>query len=110
MNRLRKIVQALLLPLLTGAALLGAGMNARAQTSATSVINAATTPIIPVETLFRKSEYRSLTLSPDQKFMAALMPINSRFNLVIIDLEKRDAKRVTNFDKADVLRDRKSVV
>lgn len=60
-------------------------------------------PEIPVETLFRKSEYRALTFSPDQKFMAALMPINSRYNLVIIDLEKRNANRVTNFDKADVL-------
>lgn len=60
-------------------------------------------PEIPVETLFRKSEYRALTFSPDQKFMAALMPVNSRYNLVIIDLEKRNANRVTNFDKADVL-------
>lgn len=60
-------------------------------------------PEIPVETLFRKSEYRALTFSPDQKFMAALMPINSRYNLVVIDLEKRNANRVTNFDKADVL-------
>ena len=64
---------------------------------------AQTVPEIPVETLFRKSEYRLLTLSPDQKFMAALMPINSRYNLVIIDLEKRSANRVTSFDKADVL-------
>jgi len=64
---------------------------------------AQTVPEIPVETLFRKPEYRSLTLSPDQKFMAALMPINSRYNLVIIDLEKRNANRVTSFDKADVL-------
>ena len=31
---------------------------------------------IPVETLFKKTEYRSLTFSPDQKSMAALMPVN----------------------------------
>ena len=97
MNRLPKIIRTLLLPLWLGAPLLGSGMSAQAQAPA------AATPVIPVETLFRKSEYRSLTFSPDQKFMAALMPINSRFNLVIIDLDKRDAKRVTNFDKADVL-------
>ena len=60
-------------------------------------------PEIPVETFFRKTEYRALTFSPDQKFMAALMPINSRYNLVVIDLEKRNANRVTSFDKADVL-------
>ena len=97
MNRLRKIIPALLLPLTLGVSLLSAGMNAHAQTTATA------TPIIPVETLFRKAEYRSLRFSPDQKFMAALMPINSRYNLVIIDLDKRNANRVTNFDKADVL-------
>ena len=96
MNGLRKMIPALLLPILLGASLLGAATNARAQA-------AATTPLIPVETLFRKPEYRSLTFSPDQKFMAALMPINSRYNLVIIDLDKRNANRVTNFDKADVL-------
>lgn len=65
--------------------------------------HAQVTPLIPVETLFRKSEYRAPTFSPDQKFMAALVPVNSRFNLVVIDLEKRNANRVTNFDKADVL-------
>lgn len=70
---------------------------------AVSTINAQPVPEIPVETLFKKPEYRSLIFSPDQKFMAALMPINSRYNLVIIDLEKRNANRVTNFDKADVL-------
>ena len=98
MNRIRMTMLQLLLPLVLGAALLGSGMIAQAQAPAATAF-----PVIPVETLFRKSEYRSLTFSPDQKFMAALMPINSRFNLVIIDLEKRDAKRVTNFDKADVL-------
>jgi dipeptidyl aminopeptidase/acylaminoacyl peptidase len=66
-------------------------------------VSAQAIPEIPIETLFRKTEYRSLNFSPDQKFMAALMPINSRYNLVIIDLEKRNANRVTNFDKADVL-------
>ena len=74
-----------------------------AVTSVAVTAQAQTAPIIPVETLFRKSEYRALSFSPDQKFMAALMPINSRYNLVVIDLEKRNANRVTNFDKADVL-------
>ena len=97
MNGLRKMIPALLLPILLGASLLGAAMNAHGQAAT------ATTPLIPVETLFRKTEYRSLTFSPDQKFMAALMPINSRYNLVIIDLDKRSANRVTSFDKADVL-------
>lgn len=65
--------------------------------------HAQSVPTIPVETLFRKTEYRGVVFSPDQKFMAALVPVNSRFNLLVIDLEKRSATRVTNFDKADVL-------
>ncbi len=58
---------------------------------------------IPVETLFRKTEYRSLSFSPDQKFMAALIPIESRYNLVVVDIEKRAATRITNLPNADVL-------
>ena len=48
MNRLQKIMRTLLLPLLLGAPLLGSGMSAQAQAPATA------TPVIPVETLFRK--------------------------------------------------------
>ena len=69
----------------------------------TGVACAQAAPLIPVETLFKKPEYRSVTFSPDQKFMAALVAVNSRFNLVVVDLEKRNVNRVTNFDKADVL-------
>jgi dipeptidyl aminopeptidase/acylaminoacyl peptidase len=67
------------------------------------VAHAQATAEIPVETLFKKSEYGQLTFSPDQKFMAAVVPVNSRFNLIILDLDKRSATRVTSFDKADVL-------
>lgn len=91
MNLLRTLKRMLLPSVLAAMATLA--VTAQAQTA----------PIIPVETLFRKAEYRRLSFSPDQKFMAALMPINSRYNLVVIDLEKRNANRVTNFDKADVL-------
>jgi dipeptidyl aminopeptidase/acylaminoacyl peptidase len=58
---------------------------------------------IPVETLFKKVEYRNLSFSPDQKFMAALIPIRSRYNLVVVDLEKRAATRITDMPAADVL-------
>lgn len=58
---------------------------------------------IPIETFFKKSEYSALTFSPDQRLMAALMPVNSRYNLVVLDIEKRTANRVTNLVDADVL-------
>jgi len=61
---------------------------------------------IPVETLFKKPAFSGLVLSPDQKFMAALMPSNGRSNLAVIDLENRKAVRLTNFRDLDVLQPR----
>ena len=97
MKALRKLGRFFWLPITVLMAVAGSSLQAQTPASGTAV------SLIPVETLFRKSEYQSLTFSPDQKFMAALMPINSRYNLVVIDLEKRNANRVTSFDKADVL-------
>ncbi len=101
MKALRKLGWYFWLPMTVMASLMSGGLQA--QSTAALPTSGAVAPLIPVETLFRKSEYQSLTFSPDQKFMAALMPINSRYNLVVIDLDKRNANRVTSFDKADVL-------
>ena len=88
MNLVRKLLFAILLVVVAATA---------------TVSRAQAVPEIPVETLFRKAEYRSLNFSPDQKFMAALVPVNSRYNLIILDLDKRSATRVTNLPNADVL-------
>jgi len=57
---------------------------------------------IPVETFFKKSEFRSLILSPDGKLLGAVAPIKGRFNLVVVDLEKKSVTPVTSFTTTDV--------
>ena len=69
--------------------------------STTLAQGAAPAPI-PVETLFAKSSYRQLILSPDGKLMAALAPADGRQNILVIDLDKRTGTRVTGLKEADV--------
>jgi dipeptidyl aminopeptidase/acylaminoacyl peptidase len=57
---------------------------------------------IPVESLFRKAEFGQVSLSPNEKLLAAVAPRNGRFNLVIVDLEKRSLNRLTNIDNTDI--------
>ena len=57
---------------------------------------------IPVETLFKRDEFRALILSPDGKKVAAISPYKGKFNLAVVDLEKNQLKRVTGFDFTDV--------
>lgn len=57
---------------------------------------------IPVETMFKKSEFRSIQLSPDRKLLAALVPYKGRFNISIIDLEKRSRSLLTSVMETDV--------
>jgi dipeptidyl aminopeptidase/acylaminoacyl peptidase len=59
---------------------------------------------IPVETLFRKSEFRSLTLSPNGKLLAAIAPLKGRYNLAVIDIGQKKIMRITAFDSTDVSR------
>lgn len=57
---------------------------------------------IPVETFFRKSEFGSIQLSPDRKFLAAVAPFKGRFNLSIIDMEKKARFRLTALTDTDI--------
>ena len=57
---------------------------------------------IPVETLFKRSEFRTVTLSPNGKLLAAIAPFKGRNNLAVIDLEKKQLMRVTAFQDSDV--------
>lgn len=57
---------------------------------------------IPIEQLFRKSAYQHIVLSPDQKFMAAVTPVNGRQNLIVIDLDKRAGAVLTGLTDIDV--------
>ncbi len=57
---------------------------------------------IPVETLFRKSAYRNVRLSPDGKWLAATVSSMNRQNLVVLDVVKQVPTLLTRFEKADV--------
>ena len=57
---------------------------------------------IPVETLFKKAEFGSIQLSPNGKLLAAVVPVKGRFNLAIMDMDKRSLTRLTGLDETDV--------
>jgi dipeptidyl aminopeptidase/acylaminoacyl peptidase len=56
---------------------------------------------IPVEVLFQKAKYGSPALSPSGRYLAVLTPVNDRRNVVVIDLDTRQAQVTTSFDKTD---------
>jgi acetyl esterase/lipase len=57
---------------------------------------------IPVESFFRRAEYANMQLSPDGKKLGAVVPVQGRNNLVVIDLEKKARNVITNFSNFDV--------
>jgi dipeptidyl aminopeptidase/acylaminoacyl peptidase len=57
---------------------------------------------IPVEKMFKKAEFGSIQLSPDRKLLAALAPYKGRFNISVLDLEKRTLSRLTGVTETDV--------
>ena len=61
---------------------------------------------IPVEVFFKLTDYRDLSMSPDGKTIAAIVPLNGRGNLVLIDLATRKAKVITSSPRFDVAESR----
>ena len=60
---------------------------------------------IPIEDFFKRSEFLQLTLSPDGKRVAALVPVGGRFNLAVLELADRKKVRViTGETVIDVVR------
>ena len=57
---------------------------------------------LPLETFFKKPQFAAFQLSPNGKELAALAPVNDRMNVVIIDLETREARAVTGVSEQDV--------
>jgi dipeptidyl aminopeptidase/acylaminoacyl peptidase len=57
---------------------------------------------IPVEKMFKKSEFGSIQLSPDRKLLAAVAPYKGRYNISVLDLEKRTLNRLTGVTETDV--------
>ncbi|MEB0140079.1 MULTISPECIES: alpha/beta hydrolase family protein [unclassified Undibacterium] len=57
---------------------------------------------IPVEVFFKRVDYRSLSLSPDGKTLAAVVPLKTRGNLILIDIATRKAQIITSSERFDV--------
>ena len=64
--------------------------------------SAYSTPI-SVEQHLRRAEFTGMSISPDGKRLAALLPHKDRRNLAVIDLEKRTRSVITAFDTYDVI-------
>lgn len=66
---------------------------------------AAPTPrnLPPAEDFYKLPAYKNVTLSPDGRRLAALIPINGRTNLALIDLDKRTAIALTGQTRDDVV-------
>lgn len=58
---------------------------------------------IPVEVMFQRPKFGAMRLSPDGNYLAAIVRLQDRNNLEIIDLQAREAKAITSFDYTDVL-------
>jgi dipeptidyl aminopeptidase/acylaminoacyl peptidase len=70
--------------------------------AAFEIASAQTTAEMSVEDFFRKPAFGGASLSPDQLNLAAIVPANGRFNLVIYNLEARKALRITDLSSVDV--------
>lgn len=58
---------------------------------------AAPPPEFPLEDFFGSPAIARLQFSPNGRYLAALVPVENRMNLAIMDLEKKDKKLITAF-------------
>ena len=82
---------------LTLALTLGLGMSA---TSSSAL--AASAPEIPVEDFFRNAEIRGLQMSPDGKSIAAIVPVNKRLNLAVLDIASNKLVSITGLKEQNI--------
>jgi len=54
---------------------------------------------IPIEAFFRHSEFLSLAMSPDGRKVAALVPVEGRYNLAVLDLADRNKALVVTRER-----------
>ncbi|HET9046107.1 MAG TPA: hypothetical protein VFO33_04045, partial [Casimicrobiaceae bacterium] len=63
---------------------------------------AADAPVLSPEPFFRNSDYGGLMLSPDGRYIAALVPVQGHVRLAVIDLDTRTSKVVASVEDGDV--------
>ena len=57
---------------------------------------------ISVADFFKRVQYLQMILSPDDRKLGTLAPINGLDNLAVIDLDKRKSAVITTFSSEDV--------
>ncbi len=77
--------------------------QSNAQVDKAAGSSTAIPPVIPVETLMRRAEFGSMSISPKGDRLAATVPFKGRDNLVIVDLEKKTRNIITSFERDDVI-------
>ncbi len=73
-----------------------------AQSPAPATTTSTDVSRLPPEVFLARPKYRDMQVSPDGKFLAAVVPLNERGNLALIDLEKGTAKMLTGMKSHDV--------
>ncbi|HSS28774.1 MAG TPA: alpha/beta fold hydrolase, partial [Usitatibacter sp.] len=58
---------------------------------------------IPIDALFRLPQYGAMVMAPDGKHIAALIPINGRQNIAVLDLATHKAQALTGLTDFDVV-------
>ncbi|NBW47457.1 MAG: hypothetical protein EBR46_04875, partial [Betaproteobacteria bacterium] len=58
--------------------------------------------LVPLDDFFRRPEFSEAVLSPNGRYLATLSSINNRLNLVVIDLDTRQASVLTRYDNIDL--------
>lgn len=56
----------------------------------------------PIDHFFKKPEFAGFQISPNGKMLAALAPVNTRMNIIVMDIETRQAQVVTSITSQDV--------
>jgi dipeptidyl aminopeptidase/acylaminoacyl peptidase len=67
---------------------------------------ASTTPVATLAELIKRPNLAGLAISPNGRYLAATAPIKGRMNLIVIDLQTRQAAPLTSYDAFDVGRPR----
>ena len=90
--------------LLSTALLLSAGVAA--QPAGTPAPASATSAPFPIKDYMRFPDYAAPVLSPNGQYLAALVPLNDRINLAVVDLAARKSSILTSITAFDVINPR----
>ncbi len=63
---------------------------------------AAESPTVSPEPYFKHADYRQIRLSPSGRYLGAIVPVQGRAHLAVIDLDSRKSQVIAGVDNGDV--------